>query len=93
MGSGDDDGADKEGKIIRLYTGIPPRALTAFTSGAHIATAVRADRAGTQVKLSLQQLLRHGKITPANKRTKRMSVLWGLVSGTYVSLGARLKDF
>lgn len=56
-----------------LQPGISPMAFTAFSVGAHIAAAVRGDRASGQLKLSLQQLPRRGKIIPADQRIQRMS--------------------
>lgn len=79
--------------FIPCVSPIGPTAFPASVPGAHTATVVRGERASRQVKLSLQQFLRHGKIIPANDRTQRTSPLRRLVSGTHESLGARLKDF
>ena len=49
--------------------------ICASTLGAHTATAGRGGRASRQVMLSLQQLLRQGKIIPAHHGSQRMSLL------------------
>lgn len=45
-----------------LQSGMSPMAFAAFTLGAHIATAVRGDRARGQVKLPLNKFLDTAKL-------------------------------
>lgn len=74
-------------------TRIPPRALSVFPPGAHIATAVRADKAGrTGEAVSAATSQTRQKNSSQQENPENVSVTGGQSVGHMFSLGASLRD-